>query len=108
MTIDLALEYIPRRMEELGFGNRYILRFRHLVLQPSENLTLDAHNQFYILVDQPSGISIESQTGLFDLSTSSTNEMQYEHQGTIRIRNMNGRVMHLRFIQVIIKHEKKN
>ncbi len=106
MTVDLALEYIPRRMEELGFGNHYTLRFRHLVLQPSENLTLDAHNQFFILVDQPSGLSIESQNGLFDLSNPGTNEMQYEHQGLITVRNMNGRITHVRFIQVIVKHEK--
>ena len=108
MTIELALEYIPRRMEELGFGNRYTLRFRHLVLQPSDKLTIDAQSQFFILVDQISGISVESQTGLFDLSSSSANEMQYEHQGIINIRNMNGRTTHIRFIQVIIKHEKTN
>ena len=106
MTIDLALEYIPRRMEELGFGNRYTLRFRHLVLQATEELILDAQNQFFILVDQPSGITVDSSSGVFDLSSSSVNEMQYEHQGLINIKNMTEKITHIRFIQVIIKHKK--
>ena len=36
MTIELAIEYIPRRMKALGYGNDYNIRFRHFVLQPKE------------------------------------------------------------------------
>ena len=104
MTIALALEYIPRRMEELGYEKRYYLRFRHLVLQPSEQLELQAFNQFFILIEEAVDISVESPTGVFDLSLENVNEMQYEHQGQITIINLSSQLKHIRFIQVIPKH----
>ncbi len=101
MTIALALEYIPRRMEELGIGDDYYLRFRHYVLQPSELLDVPAFNQFFILVEEAQDVSIKSEFGIFDLSLRNVNEMQYEHQGQITIQNYASSVNHVRFIQVI-------
>ncbi len=106
MTINLALEYIPRRMEELGFGNAYYLRFRHYVLQPSEQLEVSAFNQFYILVEEAQDVSVKSEFGIFDLSLKNANEMLYEHQGQITIQNNAAVIKHLRFVQVIPKHNK--
>lgn len=107
MTINLALEYIPRRMEELGFGNRYYLRFRHLALQPHEQLTVTAYNQFFILVEEVADVSVVSEFGVFDLSLKNINEMLYEHQGKIEIQNYSSGINHIRFIQVIPKHKTK-
>lgn len=104
MTIALALEYIPRRMKELGFGAEYYIRFRHFVLQPKEKMEIDAYNQFYILVEDTTDLNITSDFGLFDIAESNTNEQTYEHQGTIAINNYADRINHLRFIQVIPKH----
>lgn len=103
MTIALALEYIPRRMEELGHGKNYYIRFRHFVLQPSEHMDLEAYNEFYILIDEPDSINIISDFGLFDLSFDRTNEQQYEHQGFISVQNYATSINHVRFIQVIPK-----
>ncbi len=103
MTIALALEYIPRRMEELGHGKKYYIRFRHFVLQPSEHMDLEAYNEFYMLIDEPDSINITSDFGLFDLSFDRTNEQQYEHQGFISVQNYSTSVNHVRFIQVIPK-----
>ena len=105
MTINLALEYIPRRMEELGFGNEYYLRFRHFVLQPSEQLDVLAFNQFFILVEEASDVSVKSEFGIFDLSLRNANEMLYEHQGQITIQNYASGINHVRFIQIIPKHK---
>ena len=105
MTINLALEYIPRRMQELGYNSDYFIRFRHLVLQPNEELTIDAHTQFYYLVEEAQNVRVESETGIFDLSESATNEMQYEHQSKIQITNYLSGINHLRFIQVIPKNK---
>lgn len=104
MTIALALEYIPRRMEELGYGKNYYIRFRHLVVQPNEHIDLEAYNQFYILVDEPDKLNITSEFGIFDLSVDKTNEQLYEHQGFISIQNYSSAIAHVRFIQVIPKH----
>ena len=109
MTINLALEYIPRRMNELGFGDEYYLRFRHLVLQPSEELEIPAFNQFYILVEEAQDVSVKSEFGIFDLSLNNVNEMLYEHQGQLKVKNKTAALRHIRFIQVIPKHQfKKN
>jgi hypothetical protein len=107
MTINLALEYIPRRMQELGYRADYYIRFRHFVLQPTEELTLDADNQFFYLVEEAENVKVESETGIFDLSDNTTNEMQYEHQNKIHITNYLSGINNLRFIQVIPKHKIK-
>ena len=105
MTINLALEYIPRRMQELGYKGNYYIRFRHLVLQANEEQTIDAFNQFYYLVEEAQNVRVESETGISDLSESTTNEMQYEHQSKIQIKNYSSGINHLLFIQVIPKHK---
>ena len=107
MTVALALEYIPKRMNELGFGNDYYIRFRHLVIQANEELEIDAYNQFYLLVEDVVDASIVSEFGLYDLAEENTNEQLYEHQGAITIKNYSSSTNHLRFIQVIPKHIKQ-
>jgi hypothetical protein len=104
MTIDLALEYIPKRMTELGYAKEdYALKIRHLVFEPGEQGNIDAYNQLYILVEEAEDISVNSELGRFDLSSLNTNEMQYEHQGQIKIKNQSVQVRHIRFIQIIFK-----
>ena len=107
MTINLALEYIPRRMEELGYKKNYIIRFRHLILQANETQTIDADNQFFYLIEEAENVRVESETGVFDLSESNVNEMQYEHQNKIQITNYLSDINHLRFIQIIPRHTLK-
>ena len=108
MTVALALEYIPRRMRELGYEANYYIRFRHFVLQPMEKIDVDAYNQFFILVEEASDVTVNSDFGLFDISDGNTNEQTYEHQGLIQISNSADKITHLRFIQVIPKHKKIN
>jgi hypothetical protein len=107
MTVDLALEYIPRRMRELGYGDDYSLRFAHLVLQPNEVVNVEASCQFFILVEEPANISVESEMGIFNLALTTTNEQQYEHQGQVTVTNLAGAVNNVRFIQVIPKNNRK-
>lgn len=101
MTVALALEYIPRRMNELGIGNNYSIRFRHLMLESQEVVTLEADNQFFILTEETSAVTILSEMGYYDISEALTNEQSYEHQGKITITNNSNYKVHLRFIQVI-------
>jgi hypothetical protein len=103
MTIALAIEYIPRRMKDLGIAD-YYLRFRHFVLQTAEKIELDANNQFYILVEEVADINISSDFGFYDLSDPMVNEQSYEHQGSISITNYAAGSTHIRFIQVIPKN----
>lgn len=101
MTPALAQEYVKRRMIELGYGDKYHLRFKHMILQSGETRIEKAYGSYYILVEEPVNISVRSQNGIFDLSFTNTNELQYEHHGKIYIINSAGGVSRARFIQVI-------
>lgn len=101
MTSDLALDYIARRMHEMGFGKNYMLRFRHILLKTSETRELFAYNQIFLLIDPVATIKIESDVGLFDLNEDHANELQYEHRGRIKITNLAVTPTNARFLQAI-------
>lgn len=103
MNISLALEYIPKRMEELGHGNQYHIRFRHMVLQAGETRAIASYNQFFILVEASPDIRVESDSGVYDLSEDMVNEYQYEHSGELVLTNYSPVMSQLRMIQVILK-----
>lgn len=104
MTSDLALDYIRRRMDEMGYGQNYLLRFRHVLLSAGEMRELVAYNQIFLLIEPMSTIKIESDVGLFDLNETDANEMQYEHRGRIRITNLSLSPTNARFLQAIPKN----
>jgi hypothetical protein len=105
MTIELALSYIPKRMEELGYGAGYYMRFRHVLVPPHQSIQLTFTEAIILLVEPPATVTIESSFGIFDCMATATNELQYEHQGTIDIYNHVGTIQHVQFIQVIPKNE---
>ena len=101
MNPELALEYISRRMQEMGYGKNYLLRFRHILLKAGEVRELTAYSQLFLLIDTAQNIRIESDVGLFDLSDEHANELQYEHRGRIRITNLSDTPTNTRLIQAI-------
>lgn len=101
MTSDLALDYISRRMQEMGFGKNYLLRFRHVLLKVAETREIIAYNQIFLLIEPMPSIRIESDVGLFDINEDHANEMQYEHRGIIRITNLSLSPTNARFLQAI-------
>lgn len=106
MTVQFALDYIPRRMRELGYGDHYITRFRHLMLKPAEIVTMESYaGEFLLLIEPTLLIRVDSELGRYNMSSELTNEQQYEHQGYIEIENLNNGFNHIRFIQVIPLHK---
>jgi hypothetical protein len=103
MTINFALQYIPKRMDELGYGNSYTMRLRELVIQPEQSVTVEAYAQYFILVEPPDDIIVDSDTGIYDPAEKLSNERQYEHQGVITINNKAESRQYVRFIQLIPK-----
>lgn len=104
MTTSFALEYIPRRMQELGVNNNYLLKFRHLVIQPNDTVIVDAYNEYFLLVQAGNDLKVSSEFGVYDLFDTGINEQQYEHQGKITITNISKISKHIKFIQVIPRH----
>ncbi|MFT3843685.1 MAG: hypothetical protein QM725_01430 [Lacibacter sp.] len=101
MTGELALDYIRRRMQEMGYDSRYLIRFRHLLLKPTEVREITAYNQVFLLIEPENDLRIESDVGLFDLNEDHANELQYEHRGRIRITNLSLSPLNARFLQAI-------
>lgn len=104
MTAELAHEYIKRRMDELGHA-RYHIRFRHFNLKPQEQRKVDGNRQLYILTEPNGCIRVQSEIGVFDLTDTTANELQYEHQGTIGLTNYSQFSQQVRMIQVIFKNK---
>jgi hypothetical protein len=104
MTVQFALDHIPRRMRELGYGEDYITRWRHLQLASGEAITIKSYNEIYLLIEPVSGIIVRSKSGVFDLTDSTINEMQYEHKGKIQVGNSSKGSLLVLFIQIIPNH----
>ena len=85
MTETLAFELAARRMRDRGIGTEYYTCFEHFVLQPNTTMEIEAYNQLFILLDDVSDVSITSDFGFYDLSDSTANELNHEHQGSIFI-----------------------
>lgn len=109
MTVNLALEYIPRRMRELGYGDNYLIRFQVFNVIDGEQMIINAQaGEFYLLVEDYEEISIESETGYYELGNGISNQQHYEHSGEIIITNNSIDLKSIRMIQVIPKHISKN
>lgn len=107
MNVEFALDFIPRRMKELGYGNDYITRWRYIQLDRISNTVIQANNEYFILITPPPTLIVKSKNGIFDLYDTALNELQYEHKGKIEIRNRGNVNLFVLFIQVIPNHLKK-
>src|ERR1035437_2196415 len=105
MNTEAIMDYMHRRMKELGHGNEYYLRLRHFVLTAGEIRVIDGSNHLYFLLEPTDMLAVQSTFGFFDLSADTGNELQYEHQGKITITNYSWVANHIRFIQAIPKNK---
>jgi hypothetical protein len=104
MTAELAHEYIRRRMEELGHA-LYHIRFRHFNLKPKEQRKIEGNRQLFILTEPNECIRVQSEVGVFDTTDTTANELQYEHQGTVRLTNYSQLPQQVKMIQIIFKNK---
>ncbi len=108
MTVGFALEMIPRRMKELGHGDNYLLKWRHMQLDASTEIEIRSHADFHYLIAPNESIIVMSNMGCFDLQDTAINEFQYEHRGNIKVRNKSAKQAQVLFIQATPKHCKPN
>lgn len=108
MNIAFALDYLPRRMKELGYGENYLTRYRHMRVEDRTTVSVKAHNQLFLFISpEELNITVKSARGVYNLSDYTINEQQHEHSGTIEISNNTGQNQYLLFIQVIPKNKTK-
>ena len=104
MRIEFAIQYIPRRMKELGHSNNYMVRWRHFLLDGNDTLVIKAYNEYYLLIEPSSDFKVRSKAGVYDINDVSINEMQHEHRGEITVYNQSKAPQSILFIQIIPKH----
>jgi len=107
MNLAFALDYIPRRMQEMGFGERYVTRYKQVQIEHGATITFKAFNQLMILIEpEIVNIKVESERGVFDLGDSTINIQQHEHSGSVKVSNNTGATKHVLLVQVIPQHKK--
>lgn len=106
MTVEFAIDFIPRRMRELGFSGDYVTRWRHFQIPRQGKLQVDADNEFFYLIAPSPDIRVHSKFGAYDITDPLINEMQYEHRGKINILSYSLEPLFVVFIQVIPTHKK--
>ena len=101
MTPEIVMDYVKRRMQELGHGENFVTRLRHLILEPMEILTIRTANDLFVIIDSPEDLRVDSDHGVYDLSDQDISEIDYEHSGLITITNQYTFKNHLKMIQAI-------
>lgn len=107
MYLSFALDYIPRRMRELGFGENYAIRYRQIYIADSDTIKIEGENQLWIFIEPEGVLKIESQRGVYDMTDTAINIQQHEHAGKFTVTNNSGRAVHALFIQAIPGNLKK-
>lgn len=84
----LAIEIARLKMQELGFGNNYTIRVRHLHLLSGQIREIKSGNDVLIFYNLGTFMRIESKAGIFDTTFPQSNEMQYVHSGIVTLTNL--------------------
>jgi hypothetical protein len=101
MTEPFILQYVPQRIEQLGYTN-YHLRYREIIVSAGQNKVIPAYNELYFIIDDPPGIFVESDYGTYNTIDTSSAENMHQHRGEIVITNPGVEDRRVKFIQVII------
>ena len=101
MTEQFITGYIPQRMEQLGF-TRYHLSYHDRTIKGGSSEKLYAYNQLWYVVDDPVGLVVESDYGIYDSTGAYIKSNVHEHRGEIIITNPDSTDKKIKMIQVII------
>lgn len=101
MTEVFILHYAPIRIKELGYS-RHAIRYRDLVIDEAGTVRIPAYNELYFIVDDPPGLIVESDYGMYDTTDDPLPDNIHEHRGEIVIKNPGTGKRKIKFIQVII------
>jgi hypothetical protein len=101
MSEEFILSYAPERIRQLGY-NKYYLRYRDLTMLPSSVQSLRAYNQLWYIVDDPPGLIVDSDYGIYDSTGAYISDNSHEHKGEILISNPDAENKRIKFIQVVI------
>jgi hypothetical protein len=101
MTEQFILQYAPMRVAQLGYS-KYHLRHRDLMVDGGKVVNIPAYNELFFIVDEPPGLIVDSDYGMYDSTDDPLPESIHVHRGEIRIINPGAEKRRIKFIQAII------
>ena len=101
MTEDFILKIIPERIAQLGY-HKYHVRYKDLTIQGGEAKTILSYTDHHFIVDDPQGLTVESDFGIYDSTGAYIAGNAHEHKGEIVISNPGVDSKRIKFIQLII------
>lgn len=101
MTEQFILQYAPIRIKQLGYS-KYHIRPRDFILAAGEVINLPAYNELFFIVEEPPGVIVESDYGMYDATDTPVQESSHVHRGELKIINPGAEKRRIKFIQVII------
>jgi hypothetical protein len=101
MSEPFILDYLPLRMKQLGYS-KYYVRPRDLLIKSLEEVVIPAYNELFFIVDEPLGLIVESDYGVYDSTENAVPENIHIHRGEIIITNPGDVNRRIKFIQAII------
>jgi hypothetical protein len=101
MTEQFILQFIPRRIKELDYQEYYI-SYADKVIEGGSIQAIQAYNSLYFIVDDPIGLRVESDYGVYDLTDNPSSDNVHQHRGEIIITNPGTDSRRIKFIKVVI------
>jgi hypothetical protein len=101
MTESFILDYIPKRMKQLGYQSWHIA-YKDMAIKAESQIEIPAYNELWFLVGHPEDILIDSDYGVYDGTSNVGHNNEHEHRGLIIIKNIKQTAQRIKFIQTII------
>jgi len=101
MTEQFILDFAPLRLKQQGYS-RFHLRHRDFIVEAGATITIPAYNEMFFIVDEPPGLVVDSDYGMFDSTDDLIPECIHIHRGEIKITNPGDTKRRIKFIQAII------
>jgi len=101
MSEQFILAFAPLRLKLQGY-RKYFFKHRDFIVKEGETVTIEAFNEMYFIIDEPAGLVVESDYGLFDSTDDPLEESVHIHRGVIRIFNPGNVKRRIKFIQAVI------
>lgn len=101
MTEQFILQFAPLRLKQQGYS-KYHLRHRDFIIEAGSIITIPAYNEMFFIIDEPPGLVVDSEYGMYDSTDNPILESIHVHRGEIKIINPGDAKRRIKFIQVII------
>lgn len=101
MTEQFILQFAPIRLAQQGY-KKYHLRHRDFIVEAGNTIVIPAYNELYFIIDEPPGLVVDSDYGMFDSTDNPVPESIHVHRGEIKISNPGVGKRRIKFIQAII------